>query len=450
MKDRFVSFCEKANLILVVDHAGRAGNGFFQTIFDNHEEVLACPWLHYIYSYIDALFGGQRKISADAIREKWIPSTYFALLYYDLNPKSERLIEKMGAEDSELLNREIFRQSFDSLLHDRGILSRKQLVSAVFFSYALAIGRDPATVRFVMATDSVSLKEENVRSGFSGRVVDNAMLDFPKAVFIHLERDPRAGIASSRHQFVNQLGNAHASCLGLNLRQIRRLLAGDFGWDGPYVFGFWLAYYLQTYKAVKRLKARYSGRVVSIRNEDLNLEFSATMMKLVSFLNIKWQPQWSSDFVPTMVGKTWKGTGAYNSRYQTATSGPLENDSDAVAGRVTGPNEYVTKRWMDRLRPSEIHLIELFLRDELQDFSYDLIYQFHESQVESMFKRKLWKLNAGEFPTFYWVMRGKSAGLFEVANRLTYVAIFPLFYVMSRQSFLQMAQEAQMLRSAGS
>ena len=52
MIDRYEDFSKKVNLMLLIDHAGRAGNVFFLTIFDNHPEVISCPWIHYIYSYI--------------------------------------------------------------------------------------------------------------------------------------------------------------------------------------------------------------------------------------------------------------------------------------------------------------------------------------------------------------------------------------------------------------
>lgn len=445
MIQQFSRFCGQTNLVLVVDHAGRAGNGFFQTIFDNHEEVAACPWLHYVFSYLFAQFGDNPEIPVAAIREKWIPSRYFGLLYHDISPESERLIKKMGGEDSERLNRQIFRESFESVLSGRKSLPRKTLVSAIFFSYTLAVGRNPLKVRLIMVADSVSLREETVLGGFSGRAIDCAMADFPEAIFLHLERDPRAGIASSRHQFVNQLGNAHASRLGLNLSQIQRLWLGDLGWDGPYVFGFWLAYFLQTYRTVTKLRARYSENVVTVKNEDLNLNFTETMVWLADSLAIRSLPEWGPRFVPTMLGVTWKGTGAYNSRYQTATSGPLMNDSTEVSDHVTGPNEYVTKRWRGRLSRNEVQLVELFLKDELEAFSYDFLYPLDCKKLESSSRRKIWKLNTGELPTVQWIWRGRSNGPVELVDRLTYAGLFPLFYVLSRTSFLRVARKAHFL-----
>ena len=65
----FRRFRQSVNLMLVIDHAGRAGNGFFQTIFDKHPQVVVCPWIHYIYSYIIEEFGDKETLSCEEVQE---------------------------------------------------------------------------------------------------------------------------------------------------------------------------------------------------------------------------------------------------------------------------------------------------------------------------------------------------------------------------------------------
>ena len=62
----FKNFSMQVNLLMVIDHAGRAGNGFFQTIFDSHPQVLACPWMHYVYSYLQSEYGDAEQLDTQA------------------------------------------------------------------------------------------------------------------------------------------------------------------------------------------------------------------------------------------------------------------------------------------------------------------------------------------------------------------------------------------------
>ena len=72
----FRNFSNRTNLLLLIDHSGRAGNGFFMTTFDNHPEVLSCPLMHYMYSYANALFGRKKTISSSQVIRKWTEEYY--------------------------------------------------------------------------------------------------------------------------------------------------------------------------------------------------------------------------------------------------------------------------------------------------------------------------------------------------------------------------------------
>ena len=43
----------RVNLLLLIDHGGRAGSNFFQCLFDQHQSLIFCPLVHYVYSYWD-------------------------------------------------------------------------------------------------------------------------------------------------------------------------------------------------------------------------------------------------------------------------------------------------------------------------------------------------------------------------------------------------------------
>ena len=49
--DQLKDFLKNVRPLYVTDHADRAGNGFFQTLFDEHPEVLSIPLIHYCTFY---------------------------------------------------------------------------------------------------------------------------------------------------------------------------------------------------------------------------------------------------------------------------------------------------------------------------------------------------------------------------------------------------------------
>jgi hypothetical protein len=437
----FEAFRRDVNLLFVVDHAGRAGNGFFQTIFDLHPQVLACPWMHYVYSYVITEFGDDEHLDAHAVWELWRETAYFELLYHELDESRSAFIRRMGGDPSAELDRGAVRQTFDALLLSSSTISRLDLVLAIFYSYALGRGLDPAKVRYILCPDSISLRGESAMTGFSGKVVDIALHDFPHARLIHLERDPRAGFASSTHQFVNQLGNMYGLRTGQFFKRLGRLRRREIDWDSVFVFGFWLIYFRQTYKSIMRKREEYPTRFLTVRNEDLNLNFVPTMRALATDLDIEMLEKWTADFVPTMLGKPWTGTGAYNNQYQTNQHGPLKNDPDSIARRVSGPNAYVTTRWRKRMKKNEILIVEALLEEEISQFGYDFLYWKKSADRRVDLYGALWRPLSGELPTPRWIADGLRIGMGDFIERLFYLFAFPVFYVQARLTFCSIVEE---------
>ena len=371
----------------------------------------------------------------------WPQTTYFSLLYHELNDQRADLIRKMGGDPSAELDRAAVRHTFNNLLETREKISRRELVTAIFYSYAKGLGRDPEAIRYILCPDSISLRNETVMSGFSGKVIDHAVKDFPKARLIHLERDPRAGFASSNHQFINQLGNMYGLRVGSFWQRLGRLHRRELDWDSVFVFGFWLLYFRQTYKAIMRKRTSYPKHFFTVHNESLNLNFVPTMQWLSEELGIDFLADWNDNFTPTMLGKKWAGTGAYNSRYQTHRYGPLRNDPDHVALNVNGPNAYVTQRWRSRLAPREILLVEALLSEEINDFGYEFLYWKGDARSMDRLYGSLWRPLKGELPTPRWIFDGLRVGARDFFDRIFYLITFPIFYIKARQVFLAIIRD---------
>jgi hypothetical protein len=261
---------------------------------------------------------------------------------------------------------------------------------------------------------------------------------------VELVRDPRASFASTNHQYVNSLGNMYGIHWGNYWRSVGRMARARFDWDGVFVFGFLLMYFYQAYLGIERQIARYPKHFMRVRNEDLNLNFAATTKSICDWLGVKTAAQWAGpDYVPTMVGRAWTGTGAYNSAYQTAVHGPLVNDSDHIARKVAGPNEYVTRRWRTRLAPHEIYLVEWVLRDEIERYGYDFVELGADNHTTGQFLRRLIKPLRGELPTLSWIRRGRNLGWREVADRIFFALSFPPFYIGNRLQFFRLMRHSK-------
>jgi len=426
-------FFKNTNLSVVIDHAGRAGNGFFLAIFDQHPEVLTCPWMHYTYSYIITEFENSDKINSKIAHKFWTEQSYFRFIYNEPNEILSMQILKFGGNPDAEIDRAKVRKIFDDYVLNKEFISRKELVLITYYAYAVGTGRDISQVKYILVSDSISLRYENVQDGFSGRVIDEIIQDFNNPKIVHLVRDPRAGMASSRHQFINSLGNMYGIRIGNYFKRYFRLLKKEFDWDSVFVFGFWLMYFSRTYQAVEKKKSEHEKLFKTVRNEDLNLNFIDTMKNLTEWLGVRAYANWTSDnYIPTMAGCIWTGTGGYNNKYQTFKYGPLQNDSDEQSSKAVGPNAYVTMRWKKKLNKTDIILIESLLNNELVNYGYEFEFCKGKTGCVQGLKKELFKPLSGELPKLRWILNGRHLGILEFVNRLFYFFTFAPFYFTSR------------------
>lgn len=428
---------DDVSVALAVDHSGRSGNGFLLCTFDDHPEVLTCPLMHYTLSYLEGLFGDREKVSVDEARDYWTRTYYFRYFYNDLDDEGRGFIVKVGGDPEDLIDRPKIRATFDALLAGRTTLTRKDLVLATFSAYAVGRGIDPAGIKTVLLSDSVSLRDENVMHGFSGKVIDRFFEIWPEGLGIHLVRDPRAVYASSRHEFVNRLGNMYDLRPANVVAAWRDLGDRNFAMDRGCVWLFWMTYMAQTARTAEKHFNRYRDRFVRIRNEDLNLDFVATLTGLSSRMGVSFDGRWRADgdFAPTMCGRPWGGTGAYNPNYQRVGDGPLRNDPPEVARRATGPNAYVTRRWRDRLPPHEIALLEQLFCEEMRLHHYEFLHGDPGKPEIARVRECLDRFLSAELPGPSWLSAGAAQGLGEFAKRLFYYAALWPFAARSRRVF---------------
>lgn len=432
-------FLKEVNIIEIFDHSGRAGNGFFLTIFDQHPEVLTCPWVHYIYSYVVTEFGEDEVLDSGKAHAFITERSYFKYVYNDLDEDLASQITKMGGDPSSEVDRYKVRNFFDSRLFEGKTITRKNLILTAYLAYALGVNRDIEQIKYVLVSDAVSLRYENVLKGFTGKVIEAVKKDFDNPKCISLVRDPRANFASNRHQFVNSLGNIYGIRFGNYFSELKRLLFQDFSMYYGCVFLFWTSFFVSAARTIYSFKKKYKQYFITIRNEDLNTKFIDTMKVICEWLNISLLKEWSQkDYTPTMVGKPWGGTGAYNNRYQTNLYGLLKNDPPEVSSKVTGPNVYVTQRWKSRMGKNEIKLMEILFREEMADLSYDFSYYKDKKYGALWFIGNLILPFKGELPTLKWIKNGKNLGVKEVFQRLFYCVSFPPFYILSRIIFMKL------------
>ena len=167
------------------------------------------PLFHYTYSYLDSYFGREREILGSDAQHFLSTVAYTRLLYQDPVGDIAELIGRIGADLETPFRRDIFRSVIDEYCEQSQYISRKNVVLLPYVAYAVATGRDLEAVRYVLVSDAISRRTESVVDGFSGKVVDEILKDFPEAKLVHITRDPRATFASPRHQFVNSLGNMY-------------------------------------------------------------------------------------------------------------------------------------------------------------------------------------------------------------------------------------------------
>lgn len=440
--EEFSIFCERTEVIAVLDHSGRAGNTFFVTIFDGHPEVIANPLAHYFYSHFVATFGDADELDSRTAHQFASKAWYFRVVYGTLDNGNASLVHKFGGDPEAPVDRPALSRVFDEIVLACPTISRRNLLLACYFAYAIGIGRDIGKIKYILIDDAITLRTETPFTGFSGRIVDSVVGDFPSARLVHLIRDPRAAFASTNHQFVNALGNEYGIHWGNYRRNLRRLWAGEPGWDGVFIFGFLLLFFHQAFLAIERKKTQYPQNFMLVRNEDLNLRFVGAMQSVCERLGIGFLEEWRNpNYVPTMVGRPWRGMGAYNNAYQTQRFGPLENEPDAVSRKIAGPNRHVTERWRNRLSRREIFIIEWFLRSELTRYDYPFLELRDQNAAVACLFRSLALPLQGELPTLKWVLRGRRVSLREVFDRMFFTLSFLPFYIGSRLMMLRFIRE---------
>lgn len=426
------------NLAAVIDSSGRGGNLFFLTLFDLHPEVASCPMVQYSYSYVLLEFGNDAVINARQAHEFLTKKSYFRLLYQDLDEDDSLLFERMGGDPKCLFDRMRLRKLIDDYFFNRSEITRRELIAAPLIAYALVRGVSPSSLKYVLIGDAISKRNENVLKGFSGDIIDQILIDYPEAKIFRLVRDPRATFASPRHQFVNSLGNMYAIRPGNYFSRLKTLISGVLTPENGCVYLYWLLYLRQAENAILKKEAQYIKSFRVVKNESLNLNFIKCMQSIGEWLNVNFIDQWKAEnYIPTVMGVPWAGAGAYNSRYQRATSGLLQNDPSEISKKVTGPNEYVTRRWRTKLNPQEIYLIECLFFRELCTYGYEFLTDAkHEISLLKLALHLIGPFE-GELPTWMWVKRGFSEAFGEGINRLFYSAFFPPFYIASRLKLIQ-------------
>ena len=431
-QNTFSDIISRVNLIAVIDHSGRAGNVFFLTIFDQHPEVICCPWIHYIYSYVITNFGDKERLDSKIAHDFAIKSTYFKYVYNDLDDQLSFDLYKIGADINSIVDRKTVRQVFDEYVLELPTITRKKLILLMYLSFAMGINKDISKVKYIVVSDAPSLRTENVLTGFSGITITAMKNDYDNAKLISLVRDPRANFASNRHQFINSFGNMYDIKLGNYFKQFYLLITRKFRMNYGCVFLFWLCYFSSTARTIFDLKIRFRNNFITIKNESLNLNFINTISSIIDWLDIKFIEEWNNtNYHPTMVGMPWAGNGAYNNRYQKVLNGPLSNDPLEISVKVTGPNKYVTERWKKKMSDNEIYVIEKLFYQEMIELKYDfMFYKAEDSYGRFVFE--LFKPFVGEIPRLSWIKNGKSTGMKEVFNRIFYSISFIPFYISSR------------------
>ena len=141
-------------------------------------------------------------------------NTYFKYLYNSPKNESHRTITKIGGDQHSFKKRKILRFYIDNIFSKKKKISRKELILLPYFCYAISIKKNLSSLKYILINDAISLRSEKIINGFSGCIVEQIILDFPKVKLVSLTRDPRAQYASSRHQSVNEFDNNYNIRIG--------------------------------------------------------------------------------------------------------------------------------------------------------------------------------------------------------------------------------------------
>ncbi|MCK6418569.1 MAG: hypothetical protein L6Q57_06495 [Alphaproteobacteria bacterium] len=437
LNQQLEAFIQRVNLVLILDHGGRAGSNFFQCLFDAHQELLICPLVHYLYSYWRSSFGELSVVEGRKAHEFIAHTSYFRLLYQNPEAGVGNLIYKIGGDPHAPFDRARFRSLIDHFLLHTRMMSRKEIILKSYAAYAVCRGFDLSKVKYIGVNDAVSERNENIFSGYSLKLLDTAATDFPDVFVLALLRDPRAQYASTRHQMVNELGNNY----GLNscnyFRVLHQILFNKIDLDnGPAHLCF--LYQIAAFRALIKKWQQANSQKLSrqqwhfLKNEDFNLDFVLTMLSVCQALRISPDPEWiekGDDYKAKMMGVPWHGTGAYNSRYQSVVDGPLKNDAQEAIQKALGPSRYVTQRWKDKLSFFEKFSLEIFFLEEITILGYERIFNNSKFKNLQLLMYQLWPWS-GEVPSSSWVLEGKSNNE-RIKRASYYIVLWPL-YVLCR------------------
>ncbi len=398
----------QAPLLLAVDHA-RAGGNFFTRLFDRHPEVLTLPYVSYLYQGLTELARGRSALPGREAFEHLMTETNVSLLVNDPTPEIRRLFLRMGNDPNAPIDREAVRRVLRALVRDQAEVSPSDVVRALYLGYALATGRSLRSIRYLLLTESVESND--------GAFLEAVRRESPPARVIHLVRDPRANFASLRHQYVNQWRSMYP---------LERFLRGENGFT-------WVWILLTTTRGARAVRFWKSGvdqaQVFTVRNEDLNLRFAATLERLTRWLGVSWFDPWSSpDYVPTSNGVPWQGMSAFSTAYQPFTQGPLANDPPGQ-DRFFRPNREVTERWKKRLLPREIAFLEVIYEREMRELEYPFMVLGRSRSRPRALLNVLLPFS-GEVPPLRWYARFTSWR--DMLRKILYPFLLPLAYVLSR------------------
>ena len=422
MDQELYNYMKNVSLMLVIDHS-RAGNGFFKRIFDQHEQVLSIISIGYLYGAILDLFGSREKITGTEAYE-WTDDEDSPVRFISkpLTPQLESSIKRIGNSTTNRFDFHTVNTMFLSLLKEADFITRKDLLVAIHFAYAVATGIDVKKIKYILLDDATSGNED--RQERSNRILNAFKKDFSVVRVVHLVRDPRACFSSLRHQFVNMF-TMYPYRVPRRIWKTARCNS---------VLIWILKYTTDGFRIMMDWQEHLDNKTfLRVKNEDLNLNFVETMNDLCDWLDIDFDSRWAAKgYVPTSEGVPWKGISAYSSRFTSGNEGAIENDPGD--GCYPGPNKYVTERWKDKLWPNEARFVEAVYYNEMRLLGYECDFvRGHRDIFLGLLNGFL--LFRGEIPRIkWWSYGGKS--IKEFIKRLYYVLAFVPSYLVSRAILL--------------